>query len=927
MLTRFLRHVPLKRKLTILTMIVTTFALGLAGVSLAVYDQHVLRRNLISDLSATAQIVGYNSASALSFNDPTSAEQTLSSLAVHEPIRAARIYAPDGHPFATYTREKSDSARLPQLAPPEQAVFNSHGLELVRVIRFAGENIGTICLETDMTELRGRLLGSAVAFVVVLLAAALVAYVIASKLQRIISDPVTSLAGVAARVASKNDYSLRAIKHGDDEVGALIDGFNEMLARIQSRDAELQQAHAGLEKRVADRTSELAKSVSLLNATLNSTTDGIIAVGLQGGVFCHNSRFAAMWGLDAEMMARGDVPEMIECAAGQVTEPVEFRRRIEELYAAPEREWLDVLALKDGRIFERYVHPQKIDGVCVGLVVGFRDVTDQKAAHQALAREKTRLQFIFDSVPMGISLRIVRPDGSSTRMLNDTHLRICGLTREQIDDQDAFRAISHPEDYALQLALDAQLQARDLNRYKLEKRYLRSDGQTVWVIFSRERHDYAEGGHEVLTTIVDISELKRTQEQAAVERARFKFIFDSVPVGIALVVPGANETRVVNPAHERITGVSATESDHVGAFKRATHPDDYPRQRPLLDAFKRGEIDRFILEKRYLHADGRVVWVELARRMFVDDTTGLKQAITTIVDITERKDAEARLADTHRQLLETSRAAGMAEVATGVLHNVGNVLNSVNVSSTLVSDFVRQSPIDRVARLSELLASQAVDLPKFFATDPRAEKIPAFVAALAEHLQREQRQCLTELESLRKNIEHIRDIVAMQQSYAKVSGVSELISVTELIEDAVRMNAGALTRHQITLVRDFQANPTFFVEKHKVLQILVNLVRNAKHACDESGRPDKQLTIRTIVESDRVTITVSDNGVGIPPQNLTRIFSHGFTTKKDGHGFGLHSGALAARELGGALVAESKGLGRGASFSLELPLKLAAKAA
>jgi PAS domain S-box-containing protein len=544
-----------------------------------------------------------------------------------------------------------------------------------------------------------------------------------------------------------------------------------------------------------------------------------------------------------------------------------------------------------------------------------------------LAREKARLQFIFDSVPMGISLRIVRPDGTSTRMLNDTHLRICGLTREQIDERDAFRALTHPHDYKLQLALDRQLEAQELSRYTLEKRYLRPGGETVWVMFSRERHDYAEGGHEMLTTIVDISELKRAQEQAALERARFKFIFDSVPVGIALVVPGDNETRVVNPAHERISGVAAEELDHVGAFKRATHPDDYAKQRPLLDAFKRGEIDRFVLEKRYIHADGRVVWVELARRMFVDEKTGLKQAITTVVDITERKDAETRLAETHRQLIETSRAAGMAEVATGVLHNVGNVLNSVNVSATLLGDLVRHSPIDRIGKLSELFASQGPALAKFFATDPRAEKIPAFVATLAEHLQREQRECLTEVDSLRKNIEHIKDIVAMQQNYAKVSGVTELISVTELVEDALRMSASALARHNITLVRDFQASGTFLVEKHKVLQILVNLVRNAQHACDESGRADKRVIIRTAVENDRVKIVVLDNGVGIPAQNLTRIFSHGFTTRKEGHGFGLHSGAIAARELGGSLVAGSEGVGQGASFSLELPVGTVAKAA
>jgi len=136
----------------------------------------------------------------------------------------------------------------------------------------------------------------------------------------------------------------------------------------------------------------------------------------------------------------------------------------------------------------------------------------------------------------------------------------------------------------------------------------------------------------------------------------------------------------------------------------------------------------------------------------------------------------------------------------------------------------------------------------------------------------------------------------------------------------LRMNSAALVRHQVQVIRDYDASaPHITVEKHKVLQILVNLIRNAKYACDESGRPDKHLTVRVTNGDGRVRIVLADNGVGIPPENMTRIFNHGFTTRKDGHGFGLHSGILAARELGGSLNAHSDGPGRGATFTLELP--------
>jgi signal transduction histidine kinase len=256
-------------------------------------------------------------------------------------------------------------------------------------------------------------------------------------------------------------------------------------------------------------------------------------------------------------------------------------------------------------------------------------------------------------------------------------------------------------------------------------------------------------------------------------------------------------------------------------------------------------------------------------------------------------------------------------VATSVLHNVGNVLNSVNVSAAMVAGQVRQSKAGQLAKAAALLQAHADKL----AADPKAHQLPGYLTQLAQHLAAEQTQMLGELDSLTQNIEHIKQIVAMQQSYATASGVVESVPIKDLVEDALRMNTAALTRHAVQVVREFGEVPPLTVDKHKVLQILVNLIRNAKYALDESGRADKRLTLRVGMNGDPfVHIAVSDNGVGIPAENLTRIFQHGFTTRKDGHGFGLHSGALAAQEMGGRLTVHSEGLGHGAAFTLELPV-------
>ena len=289
--------------------------------------------------------------------------------------------------------------------------------------------------------------------------------------------------------------------------------------------------------------------------------------------------------------------------------------------------------------------------------------------------------------------------------------------------------------------------------------------------------------------------------------------------------------------------------------------------------------------------------------------------------VLEQQAAAVELAKVHRQLLDTSRQAGMAEVATSVLHNVGNVLNSVNVSATVVSDTVRKSERASLAKVVALLNQHEGDLAEFLSRDAKGKQIVGFLDTLAKHLSAEQEKALDELKVLQKNIEHIKEVVAMQQSYAKVSGVTEKLKVVDLLEDTLRMNGESLAKHDVEVVREFADVPDVTVDKHKLLQILVNLIRNAKHSCDEAKPAQKRLTLRVANGDGRVKISVTDNGLGIPPENLTRIFNHGFTTKKEGHGFGLHSGALAAREMGGALVVHSEGAGLGATFTVELPLQ------
>ncbi|MDB5872267.1 MAG: multi-sensor signal transduction histidine kinase [Ramlibacter sp.] len=288
-------------------------------------------------------------------------------------------------------------------------------------------------------------------------------------------------------------------------------------------------------------------------------------------------------------------------------------------------------------------------------------------------------------------------------------------------------------------------------------------------------------------------------------------------------------------------------------------------------------------------------------------------------DLTERKRAQAELEDVQKTV-DASRQAGMAEIATNVLHNVGNILNSVNVSATLVSGTLRTSRARGLSQAVQMLDEHAANLGDFLTLDPKGKLLPGYLAGVAQALAQEQQQMSTELAHLTDSIDHIKGVVATQQSYAGGVNLVEPLQICDVAEDALRMNCGALERHGVTVVKQFSQVPVVRLDRVRVLQILVNLISNAGNAMENVPAQHSRITLSVdAIGSRGLRVSVRDEGEGIPVENLTRIFAHGFTTRKKGHGFGLHSCALAARQMGGTLTAHSDGPGRGATFTLELP--------
>ena len=377
------------------------------------------------------------------------------------------------------------------------------------------------------------------------------------------------------------------------------------------------------------------------------------------------------------------------------------------------------------------------------------------------------------------------------------------------------------------------------------------------------------------------------------------------------------EQPVVNGLLERIAAVPVAErlddlTTHLNRDQQAADLVDHQYHRYMLIFSTLLMLLLLYLAVRLLRSFAEINRVNRA----------LQAANETLEQRVERRTQQ--LKDAQSELMDSARQAGMAEIATNVLHNVGNVLNSVNISADLVSRKLRASKALGLGKAMQLINAHPGDLGTFLTEDEKGKLLPGYLNQLVEAIAIEQQGMSDELAQLSKSVDHIKDIVSTQQSYAGASTLLEPVNISALMDDALRMNAGALSRHHVTVVKAYAPVPEILADKHRLLLIMVNLISNAKYAMDKLSERPRQITLAVESVGDQtLKISVKDDGEGIPPENMARIFTHGFTTRKEGHGFGLHSCALAAVEMNGQLSAHSDGPGLGAVFTLTIPMTLA----
>lgn len=348
------------------------------------------------------------------------------------------------------------------------------------------------------------------------------------------------------------------------------------------------------------------------------------------------------------------------------------------------------------------------------------------------------------------------------------------------------------------------------------------------------------------------------------------------------------------------------------------HPDDAATAFAALQSAASDNRGVVSLRVRVCH-EVQVVHLQAHIRLFCNADSHMIRLLGICWDVSEEVAQQARQSELQLQLQDASRQAGMAEVAAGVLHNIGNALNSLGVSTAMLQNGLRESRVGNVQRVAGLLQDNSATLGAYLTENARGREVPGYLTQLGQQLCAERDKLLAEAQAVASHVEHISRIVAAQQTYARHSDTADELDLAELVNQTVTLNFG--NHVEVRIERQFDPLPRVIADRHKVMQIVTNLVSNARQALRGEGT-EQLITVRILGnEPGWFSIEVQDSGIGMTPEVLSRLFEFGFTTKKDGHGFGLHASGNMAQEMGGALTARSDGPGKGACFSLKLPLR------
>lgn len=690
------------------------------------------------------------------------------------------------------------------------------------------------------------------------------------------------------------------------------------------RQTEIEKAKTSVDLQVKQRTKELVaanellaeKSLELSKLALvaKHTDNAVVVTDSESRIEWVNEGFIRMTGYSLSDVA-GKRPA--DFRYGEQTDP-NVLETAESAIANNRGYDIEIISYrKNGEPYWSAIEGRPIsdgNGSVSRFISIENDISQRKAMEISLAAAEQRLRSLVNNVP-GAFFRCDVENDFSILFMSHAIEEITGhKVSDFVETQTVSRSdLLHPADRNLvETTINDAIANQKL--YEIEYRIVDREQNIKWLL-ERGQCLVNDNGKTILDGMVfDITERKSSEANLAsmgqmIEESLTEiFIFDMETWKFIY----ANHAAIEN------TGYSLEELQEASPLKIKPEFDREKFQK-LLDPLSSGQQSQIVFQTLHERKNGSKYNTEIRLQQSRYHDTDVYLA--TVIDITNRVKAESKNNRLQAELVSASRDAGMAEVATGVLHNVGNILNSVNVSASVIRNRFEKSAFGNLARVTDLIADNETTFADFVRDDNRGQKLPAYIQRVTEALSKERDEVAIEFTDLLKNVEHIKEIVTVQQSMAKSSGVMQDLCPQDIVTDVLAATKGSTTNHQITVIEDIADSITSFVsDKHKVLQILINLISNAKDALVEQKTLDPKIEIQVICQNDDICFRVSDNGVGIHQNKINKIFQHGFTTKKTGHGFGLHSSANAATEIGGSLTVSSQGIGHGATFELLLPI-------
>jgi PAS domain S-box-containing protein len=624
-------HSSIQKKLSRIILLTCAAAVVAACAVFAAYDVHMVRQNRLQEFSTLAKITGANSTAAIEFEDVKSASEILQGLRTEKQIVHAALYSASGATIAVYSRDAAGKAFIAPAPEPDGAHFSDNRIEVFQTIWFNGQPVGQIYVESDLSAVAAREWGLIVMISFALLASLLVALLVGPKLQKSISQPILELAQTALAVSVEKNYSIRAVKKSNDEIGFLYEQFNRMLQRVQERDAALEQIRADLELRVSERTA-------FLSALIDSSPIAIVVSDQHGCVQSLNPAFTNIFGYAREEGVGAILDELI-APGGLAAEAQDLtRRRIAgELFRIETRR-----KRKDGTLVDVEVHgvPLRVQGKIVGGFALYQDVTDRHRAERAIRDANAKLTAIIQTSPLGI----VTTDPSG-------RIQLCNPAFEQLfqfSGHEAIGAILNDLIVPDELRNEADELTRrgrsgEIIHFATKRR--RKDGKLLDVELygvSLQVGSETTGG---LVLYQDISERRRSEEAVREANETLSAIFNASPVPIVGLDLDARIVRW-NPAAETVFGWSASE---VMGRRPPMVPAD---QQQMFETMRQDVIEgRGVtgLEVPVQKKDGALIDVSLSRAPLRDASGAVRGTVDILMDITERKRAEKALRESEER--------------------------------------------------------------------------------------------------------------------------------------------------------------------------------------------------------------------------------------------------------------------------------------